>query len=657
MLELYEHNEETYERIVNFFHKKQKVACVQPTGTGKSYIVLKLIEDNPESFFVIVSPSAYILSQLKNHANESDIDVSKCEFVTYSKLSQQDEKGIKELKVDYIVLDEFHRAGAKEWGIGVQKLLSMHEDAKVLGTSATPIRYLDSLRNMADELFNNNFAVNMSLADAIREKILPLPVYVTSYYKFSGEIARLERKAEQSKNIRLKMVLLGKIKKAKSMVTQLDCGLETIFVRHMKNRSGKYIIFCPSIEKLKKSVSESKDWFCKVNGKIHTYSVHTGNSESNEQFERFRDDNDPDVLKLLFCVDMLNEGIHVKNIDGVIMLRSTQSANVFYQQLGRALSCSVSSPVIFDIVNNYETGDTANQYSQIMGMKNNRFESRDDDNIEFELYDYVKDVREILTELHLSFEGAWDVVFDAVCEFKGKYERFPYYDEKYDGFHIGNWCANQRVLRKKGVLGVDRVQKLDSIDFVWSQDEEKWEQNYKLLSLFKEKHGRFPKRSDAAHDETVSVLYNWMLNQKQKFKNNDMPDLHVKKFNDLGFELRIVPMAEVWENNYNTLKTFRDENGRFPVVTDVRKNLIKSNVYKWMNLQREKYRKGTLNAEKISKLNEIGFVWNKAETVKNEKLELLKEFMEKYGRPPKSKEKYKGKTIGYLACHAENQSF
>ena len=116
-------------------------------------------------------------------------------------------------------------------------------------------------------------------------------------------------------------------------------------------------------------------------------------------------------------------------------------------------------------------------------------------------------------------------------------------------------------------------------------------------------------------------------------------------------------MAEVWENNYNTLKTFRDENGRFPVVTDVRKNLIKSNVYKWMNLQREKYRKGTLNAEKISKLNEIGFVWNKAETVKNEKLELLKEFMEKYGRPPKSKEKYKGKTIGYLACHAENQSF
>lgn len=52
MLELYEHNEETYERIVNFFHKKQKVACVQPTGTGKSYIVLKLIEDNPESFLL-----------------------------------------------------------------------------------------------------------------------------------------------------------------------------------------------------------------------------------------------------------------------------------------------------------------------------------------------------------------------------------------------------------------------------------------------------------------------------------------------------------------------------------------------------------------------------------------------------------------------------
>ena len=50
------------------------------------------------------------------------------------------------------------------------------------------------------------------------------------------------------------------------------------------------------------------------------------------------------------------------------MLRATQSANVFYQQLGRALACSDSKkkPLIFDIVNNYETGDTAQQYAGFM---------------------------------------------------------------------------------------------------------------------------------------------------------------------------------------------------------------------------------------------------------------------------------------------------
>lgn len=49
---------------------------------------------------------------------------------------------------------------------------------------------------MADELFNGVYAVNMSLAEAIRRKILPLPVYVTSWYSFRGDIEQLEMKAE-----------------------------------------------------------------------------------------------------------------------------------------------------------------------------------------------------------------------------------------------------------------------------------------------------------------------------------------------------------------------------------------------------------------------------------------------------------------------------
>lgn len=54
--------------------------------------------------------------------------------------------------------------------------LAAMPDAKVFGVSVMPIRYPDSFRNMVEELFDGNYAVNMSLAEAIQRKIL-MPIY------------------------------------------------------------------------------------------------------------------------------------------------------------------------------------------------------------------------------------------------------------------------------------------------------------------------------------------------------------------------------------------------------------------------------------------------------------------------------------------------
>ena len=56
-----------------------------------------------------------------------------------------------------------------------------------------------------------------------------------------------------------------------------------------------------------------------------------------------------------YTVDMLNEGLHVEDISGVIMLRPTDSRIIYLQQLGRALSSDTSreKTIVFDLVNNY----------------------------------------------------------------------------------------------------------------------------------------------------------------------------------------------------------------------------------------------------------------------------------------------------------------
>ena len=53
---------------------------------------------------------------------------------------------------DLICLDEFHRIGAPGWGERVDELLKANPNAKIFGTTATPIRYLDKGRDMSDEI-------------------------------------------------------------------------------------------------------------------------------------------------------------------------------------------------------------------------------------------------------------------------------------------------------------------------------------------------------------------------------------------------------------------------------------------------------------------------------------------------------------------------
>lgn len=440
MAELYEHNPKTYENLKTLFVTHNRVACVQPTCTGKSFIMLKLIEDNPDKKFLIISPSVYIFEQIKTHAEDSGVDISNCEFCTYQKIVNMDSENVRSLEADYIITDEFHRLGSSEWGgKGMEYLLNTHENSKILGTSATPIRYLDCMRNMAEEIFDGCYAVNMSLAEAIRLKILPLPVYITAWYSFSGELAKIEKKIQNTGNQYLKNKLYAGIQKAKSKLTDTQCGLENVLEKHIENRNGKYIIFCPNAESLENAQTECHSWFKYVNKNMHIYSVYSYADNVKSQFEGFRNDDSGNALKLLLCIDMLNEGVHIKDIDGVVMLRATKSANVFYQQLGRALSCSKSRPVIFDIVNNYETGDTAEIYKSMMEIGRQHCHDDSEIDITFEIYDYVRDIRTLLDDIYNTFEQSWEITFDMLCKFVEEYQRYPHDGEMYEGYRIGAW--------------------------------------------------------------------------------------------------------------------------------------------------------------------------------------------------------------------------
>ena len=163
---------------------------------------------------------------------------------------------------DYIILDEFHRCGAAMWGQGVQKLLSMYPKARVLGLSATAIRYLDNQRDMSDELFDGNVASEMTLGEAIVRGILSPPKYVLSVFSYQKDLAKYERRVRMAKSRVIRDEGEKQLEALRRALEQAD-GLDEIFRKHMKNRSGKYIVFYANYEHMTEMIGKAPEWFGK----------------------------------------------------------------------------------------------------------------------------------------------------------------------------------------------------------------------------------------------------------------------------------------------------------------------------------------------------------------------------------------------------------
>ena len=250
--------------------------------------------------------------------------------------------------------DEFHRCGARQWEKGVRKVIEAYPKAAYVGLSATHIRYLDNQRDMANELFEDSIASHMSLTEAIARGILPTPKYVVSLFSYKDAIVQYEKRADRIKNKVVRKESLEVINEIKHSLS-LSEGLDQVFKRYMPNGHGKYLIFCSGIKHMNEMISLYNKWFGWADKEPHIYKVYCEQQNTMAEFNAFKNDNS-DHMRLLYVVDILNEGIHINNIDGVIMLRITSSPIIYSQQVGRALSAGGKrEPLIFDVVNNYDS--------------------------------------------------------------------------------------------------------------------------------------------------------------------------------------------------------------------------------------------------------------------------------------------------------------
>ena len=330
-LALFEHNAKAYQAAMAMLAQYGKAAVVHPTGTGKSYIAFKLIEDHPDAAFLWLSPSEYIFkTQIEGlQKQDPDFPLAKIHFFTYAKLmwcTPEQLEEIAALHPAYIIMDEFHRAGAERWGEKVQKLLELCPSAKLLGLTATSVRYLDNNRDMAEELFDGCVASEMTLGEAIVRGILPAPKYVTTVFRYQNELAKYQARVDSMRSPGVQDVNQKYLDALRRALEQAD-GLDRVFAKHITEKAGKYIVFCSGKEHMDEMLSHVPEWFAGVNRNINVYKTYASDPKASKEFAAFKADDDGSSLKLLFCIDMLNEGVHVKGISGVILFRPTVSAH------------------------------------------------------------------------------------------------------------------------------------------------------------------------------------------------------------------------------------------------------------------------------------------------------------------------------------------
>ncbi|MCI8513978.1 MAG: hypothetical protein HFI93_05025 [Lachnospiraceae bacterium] len=649
-IELFQHNEEAYRSALFMLKETGKAAVVHPTGTGKSFIGFKLCEDFPEKTILWLSPSEYIFrTQLENLRRAADgYQPGNVAFRTYARLVWMDEEEIASIRPDVIVLDEFHRCGARQWGAGVQRLLAFYPKAGLLGLSATAVRYLDNRRDMADELFEGNVASEMTLGEAIVRGILCPPKYVLSVFSYRRDLEKYERRVRLVKNRAVREKGEKYLEALRRALEKAD-GCDEIFSRHMADRTGKYLVFCANKEHMDEMMRLSSEWFQKVDREAHVYSVYTGDPMASESFRRFRED-ESNRLRLLYCIDALNEGIHVEDISGVILLRPTVSPIVYKQQIGRAFSAGKKKgAVIFDIVLNIENLFSIGAVEEEMQIAAACYRSRGRENEivreHFRVVDEVRDCIALFEKLNKTLGASWDLMYDQA---KRYYEACGNLDisSRYrteDGYSLGNWVFVQRNVRRgvvAGRLSEEQIRKLDEIGMVWeSVRDVNWSRNYAAAREYYGTHGdldvpaHFVTKAGVFLGLWLGQLRNW---ERSGARPGYLTPARKERLDEIGMIWN--KPDHVWEQNYAAACDYLRENGhlRIPASYATGDGI---RLGAWLARQRAlragKIRRGRLTEEQIARLDAIGMIWDSRVDSKWEKgYEALKVYMEKYGNAP-----------------------
>lgn len=315
------------------------------TGVGKTY--LAAFDSKEYERVLFVAHREEILNQaaisFKNVRNSDDYGFfngdDKCtdqsvifaSVATLGRTEYLNQKYFASDYFDYLVIDEFHHAVNDQY----KRIVEYFKPKFLLGLTATPER-MDG-RNIY-EICDYNVPYEISLKDAINKGML-VPFHYYGIYDdtdYSG--LHIVRGKYDEKE--LNETYIGNVYR-----------YDLIYKYYCKYGSKRALGFCCSRIHAEEMAKE----FCKrgiPSAAVYSNANGAFSEDRSAAIEKLKNGE----IKVIFSVDMFNEGVDITSIDMVMFLRPTESPIVFLQQLGRGLRrCKGKEYLnVLDFIGNYE---------------------------------------------------------------------------------------------------------------------------------------------------------------------------------------------------------------------------------------------------------------------------------------------------------------
>lgn len=322
-------------------HGRHRNLLVAATGTGKTVIAALDYRDltahagrRLKLLFVahrqeILEQARHTYRSVLNDPSFGEIFVGGARPVrwdhVFASVQSLGSYGVENLPAEHfevVVIDEFHHASAQSY----ERLLSHLRPTEFLGLTATPER-ADGFN--VKNLFGGRIASEMRLWDALDADIL-VPFH---YFGIADDVdlSRVEWKNGQYDRSALGELYTGNDARARTILNALREKVGDL-------STMKALGFCATVDHAHYMTE-------RFSAAGIPAAVIVGDTETGARRDALAQLRSGEI-KIIFGVDVFNEGLDIPDVNTVLFLRPTQSATIFLQQLGRGLRRAYGKSVL-----------------------------------------------------------------------------------------------------------------------------------------------------------------------------------------------------------------------------------------------------------------------------------------------------------------------